>query len=864
MLKRVGKYIAVLKRSVSLLLAVTTVWGGLAVSLGASAEEVYRLDYTSVEGGQMSTAAQGDVVAGLVGTGLLAAERNYLEAYSKHSVEYTSDVPAGYYTATMLDGKIYAVAKPYKYTAFNGQTVSFTPVYAEVGESRMPLLWSQRDGAYCAFLEGARRETVKFTFAAGIEIPDDAALVMINEAYFAAVAMDKAQDDYEAQHSVWSDKNGLYQEYLTKLNTYNAAKEAFLLYQKAVAKYETDLDNYNKWWNDYDAQKALRDRYDIDYSRYEENQSAIAEYDRQLLAYESYMELVNASPELVEEYERKAVAAQKHLDIIDSFYREITPKRHSFWGVISSSFVKFIFENRDEIISLGATREDIRKAEEAHFYLVSIFEDYAALQTKAEKYTYVAEQLDDMKYYVTRLGEAIRDMAAVEKVRNRIKAEGLLDEFYEFIGIIYYCECALYNDKTFDANEKYYDTPMSSVLEVNLLVADENALVLLEDGWPTPPVTSDDVTPVEHPGNRPVELDEPTYVAPPPDKSTAPEKPTSPQEVEDPGDTPPTAVADPGEEPSAPARDSIEEALYQEYLNGKITYRTKTSSNFAQVYSTVSKKADNVRVQVIAYDGENIVHEVFVSFGSSLESVLETPSDKTIGGKTYEFAGWSDSPSGNPMDVSYVSSTDGKLTLYSVYRIKLDETVESSNVQTETIPNPAITTEPLTTEPITTEEVTETATETDTETETETETETGTETDTETETGTETETDTETEKGTETETVTETETGAETDTETETETGTATETVTETKTETETETETVAKAPVTSADITSPPDVDYEAPSVSPIAKILGSIGLVPLLIIGGVTVGAAAAGGAIGVISVADVIKRRARKRKK
>ena len=678
MLKKAGKYITALLRGVSFVLALTVAAGSLGVTLGASAEEVYSLDYTSVAGGQTAKAPQGDIVSGLLSEGLLAAERNYLDSHGSCTVEYTSDVPAGYYTATMLDGKIYAVARPYKYTAFNGQTVSFTPVYAEVGNSRMPLLWSQRDGAYCAFLDGARRDEVKFTFAASIEIPDDAALVMINEAYTAAVAMDTAQGDYDSAQVIWSDKNERYQDYLDDLNAYNTAKDAYEQYEKDKIEYETDLQNYNEWWEEYDKQNALREKYELDYSRYEENQNALMEYDRQLEEYESYMALVDASPDLVAEYEAKAVAAQKHLNIIDSFYKEITPKRHSFWGVISSSFVKFVFENRDEIISLGGKREDIQKAEEAHYYLVQIFEAYGALETKAEKYEFLTSNLEDMKYYLTRLGDALKDIASVERVMNRVSAEGLKDEFLEFVGIIYYCECALYDDKTFDANEKYYDTALSSVLEISQLVADEDSLVPLDGGWPTPPLTADDVTPVEHPGVRPTELSEPAYVAPPPDKSTAPEKPTPPEDVEDPGDVPPTEVEHPGAEPQAPVRDSTEEALYGEYLNGKISYRTSVSSHSTQIYTSAAKKADTVRIQVSVHHEGSFVGDFYIPFGESAESALNALGlqlgDRVISGKTYEFVGWSDTPNGDTVDVSYISSASGALSLYSVYRLKLTET----------------------------------------------------------------------------------------------------------------------------------------------------------------------------------------------
>ncbi|MBQ9162553.1 MAG: hypothetical protein IJX74_04675 [Clostridia bacterium] len=860
MLSKARKYILP-TRLLSFVLAATVAAGTLfCCTTDAFASDADALNFSAPDS-EYSVAPQGDIVSGLVGEGLLAAERDYLNAHSKYSVLYTATVPSEYYKAAVKDGKIYALAKPYKYTAVNGQSVSWLPVFAQAGDGeQMPLLWSAKDGAYCTFLEGGSGDEVRFTYAASVKFSEDMATDAVNEAYRAAVVMAAAVEEYNEVHGAWSERNDAYQTYLGELNAYNDARDAYEKYLDEKDAYRIASDAYEAWWDAYYAQKSLREEYDLQYSRFENNQAELAAYDAQLTAYNEYMALVDISPELVEAYEAKAIVAQTHLNVIDSFYRDITPMGHSFYGVISSSLVDAVIANEAELESLGGNREDIQKAIQASRELSAIFDGYDALSSDADRYAYMTQNLDGMRLYVTRLGTSLRNLAAVDAIMDRIIREGLKDEFYEFVAILYYCECALYNEKTFDSNEKYSDTAISSLLDVERLVADSDALLPLEDGWPTPPVTADDVTPVEHPGIRPDEVAEPDYVAPPPDVSTSPARPTAPEEVSDPGDTPPAEVEHPGDQPSAPVRDDTEEQLYLAYCNGEISYRESASRLSAQIYNAVSVKASTVRILVSAYDGNNAVAEFYVKLGESAEERLAAniSSVKVINGKTYELVGWSTAPDGTAVDVGYISSLSGSLSLYALFCEVSDSTEEQTTVE-DPLPD---------TESDTTTVITDDSTEQESEQKSEqgstAESESKSETELESESLVDTLTDTEQNSGT----VAESDESVNSDTLPNTETDES-EKSSESVTDPDTETESGAgsnvisgseseSSPSTEADM----ELDVEIVGASLWARLLGRIGLVPLLIIGGALVGATVAGGVMAVVTVVDKKRRRGGKK--
>jgi|GEM_PF-1931359 len=847
MLDKARKYILP-TRLLSFVLAAAIAAGTLfCCATDAFASDTDALNF-SLADSEYSVAPQGDIVSGLVGEGLLAAERDYLNSHSKYSVLYTSAVPSEYYKATVRDNKIYALAKPYRYTAVNGQSVSWLPVFAQVEEGEpMPLLWSAKDGAYCTFLEGKSGDEVNFTYAASVEFSESFATDAVNEAYRAAQVIATAAEKYNEDHSAWSKQNDAYRTYLGELNAYNSARDAYEKYLDEMDAYRLSFEAYEAWWASYYAQKSLREEYDLQYSRFEANQAELAAYDAQLAAYNEYMKLVDISPELVEAYEAKAIVAQAHLNVIGSFYKDITPMGHSFYGVISSSLVDAVIANDEELESLGGKREDIQKAIQASRELSTIFDGYDALTSDAEKYAYMTQNLDGMRLYVTNLGASLRNLAAVGSIMSRIISEGLKEEFYEFVAILYYCECALYNEKTFDGNETYNGEAISSLLDVERLSADSDALLPLENGWPTPPVTADDVTPIEHPGTRPDEVAEPDYVAPPPDVSTSPARPTEPEEVSDPGDTPPAEVEHPGDEPSPPVRDSAEEQLYLAYCNGEISYRASASRLSTQIYNTVSVKAGTLRILVSAYDGNKLVSEIHVKLGDSAAEQLSkaVPSVKVINGKTYALVGWSTEPGGAAVDVGYISSLSGSLSLYALFCEVSDETEELSTVE-DSLPD---TESDTTTDDDSTEQESGQGRPTEPESVHESESESDTLSDTEENSVTVTQPDSEQ--------VSDDSTDSEMSTDTEAD---GSEEVSTPFTEPVSETESDGESSV-STDADTEHDVDIAGASLW--ARLLGRLGLVPLLIIGGALVGAVIAGGVMAAVVAVDKKRRRGGKNK-
>ena len=652
---------------------------------GETLTDMNALDFSFV-GEPAQKTDQGSIVAGLLGQSITSAEAEYLNAHSIYEVLYRSRVPDGSYVIAAHGDGVTALALPYSYTAVNGETLEWLPMFAEADGELFWFEWSDKDGAWRADISGGIGTDVTITYASSIILPSGDAVNMINEAYSAATVLAGSRDEYEKALSDWQTKDEAYRKYRESKDAYDAAVEARRKYLRDLENYKILKNEYDAWWKDFNLKTDAYNKYVADNEAYLANQEALKKYDDALAAYKEYEKLLEATPALKEEYLQKNLAAREHLSVMDSLFTPITESQRSFYSAISSSLVDLVISKKHELVTVGGSEEDINNSEKAAFYLrriVNGYKDIATSEENAEKYSYYSENKDQLEEYLCLLYDSLDSLGSVKNIMDRIVKEGFEDEFCEFMSILYYFKCALSDNERFDPTVTVFGKAPQSVIYVDILPEDKDSAEPLEEGWPLPPTTSDDVEPVEHPGVRPEELEEPEYVEQP-DATQAPDEPTEPGFVPEPDMDEPEAVDPPGDSPSAPIRDEYQNALLSAYDEGKIVYRDVTFSEespaMTQLVATGIRMASTVHITVDYFNGDRQLGQFGVIFGSSAEAKLRKPGNKVINGEIYEFVGWGYEPDGEPVDVTYITSVTGSITLHALFQRK--------NADTEAPPAP--------------------------------------------------------------------------------------------------------------------------------------------------------------------------------
>lgn len=656
----------------------------VAVAVAESGDGELLADTTafdfSLVGNPTQKADQASVVTGLLGQPITSAESEYLNAHSAYEIIYCSQVPDGSYIIAAHDDTVTALALPYSYTAANGVTLEWLPMFAEANEELFWFEWSDKDGAWRADLAGSIGTDVKITYAASIILPSGDAVNMINEAYSAATALADSRDEYEKALSDWQAKDEAYREYRESKDAYDAAVEARRNYLQELENYKILKNEYDAWWREFDLKTDAYNKYVAENEAFLANQEALKKYDDALAAYEEYEKLLEATPALKEEYLQKNLKAREHLSVMDSLFAPITESQRSFYSAISSSLVDIVISKKHELVTVGGSEKDINNSEKAAFYLRQIvngYKDIALPEENDDKYSYYSENKDRLEEYLCLLYDSLYNLGTVKNIMDRIVKEGFDDEFCEFMSILCYFKCALSDNERFDPTVTVFGKAPKDVIYVDILPEDKDSAEPLAGGWPLPPTTSDDVEPVEHPGERPEELEEPEYVEEP-DATQAPDEPTEPNFVPEPDVDEPDAVDPPGDAPTEPTRDEYENALLLAYDEGKVAYRDITFSEespaMTQLALSEIRMASTVRITIDYFNGDRLLGQFGVIFGGSAEEKLKKPGNKVINGEIYEFVGWGYERDGEPVDVTYITSVAGRITLHALFQRKNADT----------------------------------------------------------------------------------------------------------------------------------------------------------------------------------------------
>ncbi len=591
---------------------------------------------------------QGEVVASLLGE-IPDEEVAYLNTHSGYAL-VTSAIPKDKMLVHVLDDGLSVIAYAYSYTTAEGATVMWLPFAAEntAYPAEVSLLDYDMDlDLYRGTLPGSKGDTVEIYYTASFILPQDTALSMINEGYFAAEHLVEKMQDYEAQYALWLPKHEQYTAYVTELAAWELQKTLYDAYCEEQAAFDA-------WWQDHDEKEVAMNAYLAQKSAFE----TWEQYKKDLAAYEAYMELVHATPELKQEYEAQMTVAFSQLNLMNRMFIKselASGKPASFADVLGGGPADFILSNQTMLKQIeGVDSEDVDRCVRATFALRRLIlgkkdengntlsVGYQELTEHEAQYTFYIENREELVFYLNDLYDAMMALGSVEYVQKELDDRGAMVAFKNFLANLYVQSRLMDDTLELDRDLTYLDTPLYEMVEEELVWEDTFDTYPLEV-YPQPPFTSDDVPPVEYPGEAPPEAQDPGDApAPVPDPEYAPEEPTP---VEDPGN-PPAVVPDPGEAPMAPNMTEEERGLYELARENGLMQRTEADMTYGStVYVTQRGAVSAVSgkrftVTVMNHEGKLLQSRNLV-FGTRFLDVFTPPTVNMGDGTVYTFVGWS-------------------------------------------------------------------------------------------------------------------------------------------------------------------------------------------------------------------------------
>lgn len=632
-----------MKRLLSFIAAVLATVSFMSVSATAALFGAPNTEMTAIDSLDFSTPysprayiSPSDLLARILGAGISNAEAEYVDGYFEEYLSYASALPDSSVSVEQSAEGFTLTARVYSYTANNGQTVTYIPAYAMLGQTRYEL--SQRDGEYTAVLIDSA-ESVTVYYNGYLPLPLSTVNRLLNFTYNEAVdALSAAEYLAEYNRAL-----GEYNAYLTALEKYESDRGEYESYLSAKALYDKALADYKKNQEDiksYPKRLAKYEKYKNAYSKYtaemEIYKAEYAVYEKAAAEYREYINSLSAIRSSMNPMESLFVKPEATGTLFNALQNgELVAMFEKYQGLLVSSFgvkesdISYMRKYSDELnVYLREYAEARKVSEEAAFYYYK--ENYTVISTLFNSL------YDKMNVIITPTifnlicGKLELEYGKELGEYKKWRVKNVLCHIYLI------CLC-LDDSAVADGVWRFYEDDgdprayyFSELLEQSLIITDTNA---------SDPSALEWVSAVELPE--------------PPALPVAPEEvecPIEPMEMSKPQE--PTAVAKPTEpkpvdKPDLP--DDLDGELLQragdivELIDGDAPTLTKreelTEAPTLTVELAVEKSADTSGgLTVYGRDGK-IMARV-----NDLSALPEVASQYSDGRMTYSFIGWSLSP----------------------------------------------------------------------------------------------------------------------------------------------------------------------------------------------------------------------------
>ncbi len=595
-----------------------------------SAEELYRL---------------------LIGRAPTEAEQKYLLGMEL-SMTYNDVIPddrisTAYHAET---GTLELSVLPYSYQAKSGETVTWIPTHATIGGVTLPL--SKGEGGYtCTFRELFYSDDFEATvdYIWTVTIPSETVELLQNAAWRAGSAALETDREHAAalkEYSAILDAHRAWCDYLDWVD-----ERAAYLKEKQI--YDGKMADYTAYKEKYDLYAPVKDAYDQWVAYY----ASVDFYENHFEEWVAYREMKGRMDTIM-----------ARMAIMETIY---TTESHGWqmYASIMGSTVSSVLARKDELVILQVNEEDIDLAGVATENLRRLLSGYDALR-KASYPNEYEKNLALFRYYQANyiaLRDNFKDLyrtlnSFYEPILIVFKLPGYAEKhphYQQFVAQLYVISTYLDDNGGRNPDWSIGKKGLAELVETPLLLSDSDNADLSDVTFPSyvpeiefqplltePTVEKPDREPnaptpvVEHPGEPPAFVAEPTEEDKPPE------------------------VAHPGDPPAAPVYDSVTAALMQEIRDGKLTEKPKATADVLLTLRQSVHRAVSIRnLKTVTFYDHNgmLLHRETVHFGDAVSRpVPERAEDPAY---HYRALGWVTADGSEPD----LTSVTGDLSLYPLY-----------------------------------------------------------------------------------------------------------------------------------------------------------------------------------------------------
>ncbi|MBO7310014.1 MAG: hypothetical protein J6U86_01315, partial [Clostridia bacterium] len=370
------------QRTLCFVLSILLTWSalsGLCTYAFQDADLEYSVDFSNAQSEYNLTVPPSEILKMLYPDANNTAEHEYLDAYFQHALIYSPEISAANITTYVNGAKIEVIATKKEYTASNGETVTWYPIFASYGQDENKTMTETSLGYECEF-ELGETTVVSVRYECSITLPD----AYVSE--LSSFARNEAL--LGAQYALESDTE--MQEYISALQKYEKYISDLALYENSVVKYEEYLEKtkiyeksfaeYNKYLTSlaqYEAKKAAYDKYLADYQSYITAKKEYEEaYDKNQAEYDLYKKYL--------ENLGKIRASNAH---IESLF--ITPTNgvgKLYNALQNKELVSMIEKYEDELVNFyGVKRADVDIMRSSADELNSLLQEYSKARDISEE-----------------------------------------------------------------------------------------------------------------------------------------------------------------------------------------------------------------------------------------------------------------------------------------------------------------------------------------------------------------------------------------------------------------------------------------------------------------------------------------------
>ncbi len=548
-------------------------------------------------------------------------------------------------------GTLELSARVYTYTATGGETVTWIPTHATIGDTTCPLV--QEGDTYTCTFRGLLHSddfdlSVDYTWTASV--PMETVNLLQNAAWRAGNEALQTEADYQtamAEYNALLDAHKAWVAYLDWVED-----RADYLKEKGI--YDGKLEAYNTYKAEYDAYAAVKDAYDQWVAYY----ASVDFYTNHLQEWKAY-----------EDMKGKMDPIMERMAIMETIY---TTESHGWqmYASIMGGTVSSVLDRKHELVDyLLISEEDVDLAGVATANLRILLSEYNALR-KASYESEHAKNLALFQYYQANyiaLRDNFKDLYRtlnsfyIPLLIKVLDLEGKLAHYQQFVAQLYVISTFLDDEGGRNTGWTISNKSLTTLVEAPLLLADRDNADLRGVSFPAyapkvewqpvlsePTVAKPDQEPtaptpvVEHPG------DPPAFVAEPTEEDKPPE------------------AAHPGDAPAAPVYDDVTKALMAEIRAETLTERPSVTENVPLTFARSVTRTVSIRnlKNVTFYDHTgNLLHRTTVDYDSYVSyPVPERAEDEAY---RYRPLGWVLADGTEP-DLTHVT---GDLSLYPLYDV---------------------------------------------------------------------------------------------------------------------------------------------------------------------------------------------------